>query len=222
MKSWDWNKIFGFITVEWKTKLIALAGAVFLWYYVNSLSYMEEAVSMAIQYRNLPDQMVILESSDSSATMVIRGEKKVLQGFPIVQVIKPYVNLEHAQPGIKSYKIEVINSDPQPNMTIKLLKSTVSLKIDRLVTKTVPVKPLILGAPPEGYVMEEVAYAQKMVVIKGPSEIMGRITQMETLPVMVANLTNDVITPVYYNIPPFVSVEGDNVLNLEIRIHPKP
>lgn len=221
MKFLDWGKIVSFITYEWGKKLIALGIALFLWYYVNTLSYIEQTFTLPIQFTNLPEDLVMVESSDSTATFTVKGRIEMLKNINPSKMMKPVVNLENALPGVKNYKIEIVINEPQADLIINLLKERVNVKIDKIENKTVLVQPIVTGNPKDGFIVDDVIMDKNIMNIRGPSEIISQQTYLETKPVLISGASNDVEQTVNVSLPKFVSVIGYDKITIKVRIIPK-
>ncbi len=221
MKSGVWNKILNFIIEEWQIKLISLFIAILLWFYVNSLSYIEQSFTIPIQYLNLPADLIMLESSDTAASFIIKGRIEKLKNISISKIIKPVVNLENAIPGTKYYKIEIVINEPQSDLIINLQKERVSVKIDRIVSKIVFIQPIISGNPKEGYKIEDIIMDKNLAYIKGPSEVLTQLNYVETKPLFIAGASNDILLQAALNLPKFVFEVSNETYNVSVKITAK-
>jgi YbbR domain-containing protein len=218
MKSPAWNRIWTLISDEWQKKLIALAFAVFIWYYVNSLSYTEENLALPIQYRNLPSDLMIVESSEPTASFIIKGKVEQIENIKQKRAIKPIVNLEQAATGTHNYKIEISIDEPQSDVIINLLKDRVKLKIDKTIIKIVPIQPIFTGSLKDGYLIDDVIMDHRLITIKGPSELISQLNFLETAPIAITNLTNDFSQSLGINVPKMISIIGEEKVNILVRV----
>jgi YbbR domain-containing protein len=222
MKSLGWNKvrdnIINFFVSEWQKKLVSLIVAALLWFYVVSLSDTEQTLSLPIDYKNLPPAMMILEKSDNFAAFQIKGSRLKIRNLSLSQTLKPVVNLENAQPGIRDYKIEIRIDEPQPNLVINLLNDRVRLKIDRMASRAILIQPAIQGTPMEGYTVDDIFLDTKIITVSGPQETLNSMNFIETKPLDLSAATNDMETNVGLELPKFVSTSEDTKIHIKIRI----
>ena len=67
--------------------------------------------------------------------------------------------------------------------------NTVQVTLDRLGTRTLPVKAVLDGQPAEGYELGEVAVVPESVTVRGPQSVVGKLKAIATLPVLVGGVT---------------------------------
>ena len=222
MKSSAWHKfrqtIIRMITSEWEKKLAAVILAGLLWFYVNSLSYVEKTVSLPIQFRNLPENLMIVETYDSAASLVVKGKTEQVKTVNLAKAIKPVVSLEQAVPGTSSYPIEIILNTPQQDLIINLTKDKARLKIDEIATNHLPIEPQILGVPKSGYILDDIILDRKTVMVRGPLEFLTSSNSIATKPVSISGATNDIRITVGLNPPKNVTVIGADHIYIIARI----
>lgn len=216
-----WSNILSFFTFEWEKKLVALFVSVLLWYYVNSLTYVEQTLNLPVQYKNLPESMVVVENFDPAASFVVKGKVEQVKKINLSKAIRPVVNLEQATLGVNSYPIEISINAPQSDLIINLLKDKVRLKIDKLVTNTVTVEAVMNGIPKPGYKVEQVILSMKSVVVRGPAELLGELKVIQTEPIPVNDATNDISAVVYLSPPKLVTVVGESRVSALAKVSRK-
>lgn len=223
MKSWDWSKFLSFFTFEWRKKLAALLIALLIFYYVNSLSYVEQTMSLLIEYRGLPDRLVIVDRSDTQVTLNVKGRAEKVRELDRKNSVLAVVNLENASPGISNYPIKLEINTPKPDMTLNLSRDAVTLTIDRLAEASVPVKPSYVGTLKPGYFIEDVALDRRQVIISGPSESVLRATNgVETVPIDIDGATNDLDQTIDLRMPPSIELLTRENIHIHIRVVQKP
>ena len=112
-------------------------------------------------------------------------------------------------PGTYDLALEVVDSKNR-NVEIKgTTPETISLRFDRMVTKTLPINLELIGIDiPEGYVMDEESIYPTEVTVTGPSEEMGKV---KTANVAVA-FEKPISKPVNTNIDIKLYDEDENVI----------
>ena len=219
MKSWDWSKIILFFTYEWKKKMIALILSLLLFYYVNSLSYVEQSFTAPIQFRNLPENYIIIDSSDNVVSFNVKGKAEKVKNLEFLKNINPVVNLEKAIIGQSNYQIEILINTPQPDLIINLSKDKVTLKIDQIVEKTMSIKPSIVGTPKEGYMVDDIFMDKKFTLFRGPLETIEKNSNgIETIPIDISDVTNDISQGANFKLPKFVNLVVKENINITIRV----
>jgi YbbR domain-containing protein len=217
----DWNKIIRWFTFEWQKKLIALLLAVIFWFYVNNWFYAEQDISLPIQYRNLPQGLILVDNPDTTAPLIVKGQRGKMDEHNLARMIKLVVNLDQAAVGSAFYKIEIVINDGQSDLIINLQKDKVRLKIDKLVSRIVPVHIMLDGTPPDGFIIEEIKLSQKMINISGPAELIPLISQIDTRPLPVSTITNEINGPVALDLPKYISTPGQDKIDVFIKVAKK-
>jgi len=78
-----------------------------------------------------------------------------------------------------SHDIEMLTIEP----------NTVTLTLDRVLTRTLPVKAVLDGKPAEDFEVSEVTVVPERVRVRGPQSVVAALKAIETLPVQVAGVT---------------------------------
>lgn len=67
--------------------------------------------------------------------------------------------------------------------------NTVTLTLDRVLTRELPVKAVLEGKPAEDYEVSEVTVVPERVRVRGPQSVVGALKAIETLPVLAGGVT---------------------------------
>jgi YbbR domain-containing protein len=218
MKWSEQSKFRSFFVVDWQKKLISLAAAIILWYWVNFPEYEELTFSSPIVYKNLPKDMQIIETYDTIVPVKVRGLKEKIKNLDFNKMVHFTVNLEKAVPGVNSYMIEIELSEPQPDVIFTPLKDRARLKIDRMDSKIVLIQPVTTGSPGDDCFLDDLILDRRTISIKGPQSILSQYNYLETVPISIEGATNDIVETVPINLPKFVTVDGSNSLQVIARI----
>ena len=68
----------------------------------------------------------------------------------------------------------------------------ISLELERLATRRLPVRPVVTGVPAPGFVVGEVRIVPDQMVLRGPGSRLGLLEYLETTPVSVEGATSPV------------------------------
>ncbi len=218
MKWLERSKFASFFIVDWQKKLVSLAAAAILWYWVNFPEYEELTFSSPIVYKNLPRDMQIIETYDTIVPVKVRGLKEKIKNIDFNKMVHFTVNLEKAVPGENSYMIEIELTEPQPDVIFTPLKDRAKVKIDRVESKIVFIQPITTGSPADGYILDDILLDRRMVTIKGPQSILSQYNYLETIPLSIEGATNDITEAVPINLPKLITVDGSNRLQVVARI----
>ena len=166
-------------------KISAVLISVFLWFFVTSRGQSEIALDIPLEFKNIPADIGIVNSSVKTVSVTVRGNERPMKNLKVSDV-RVYVDLSKAKKGtdvfyinkddIKlPYALSVMNIDP----------STVKVKLDETVSRTFPVNPVLTGEPRNGYFVSSIKIEPKSVVIKGLKSDVLRLKILKTEPIYI-------------------------------------
>ncbi|OHD53545.1 MAG: hypothetical protein A2Y33_04010 [Spirochaetes bacterium GWF1_51_8] len=215
------TKLKNFITHNWLQKSISVVVAVGIWYYVNSLEITEQTLNLPIAFINVPQDYMIVSSSESITELSLNARKNILKNNSILVEIKPFVDLTDARIGEYEYKISLNITNPDLKNQVNLTKQYVTIKIDRIENKTLPIKPKIIGQVSEGYVMESIVLNTNNAALTGAAESLKDIVYIETGPIDITGVTNDIESVVKLSTPQNIASILPSEVLVQIQIQEK-
>jgi YbbR domain-containing protein len=221
MRSLNRNNLLKLFTSEWLKKLLAVVFAAVLWWFVNYWSYTEQSFSLPIQFKNLPADLVVLETSDTAASFVAKGKAESVKNISQNKSIKPIVYLDDAKTGTNLYKIELVLNEPQSDLIINLMKDKVRLRIDRIATRVLPVQPTVIGSPADGFIVENVTLDRNMITVKGPSEVLASMEYVETKAIQISGASNDITLTVVPELQKMITALSPEKFQVTVNIAKK-
>lgn len=216
MKSSETNSFKNFFVYNWKRKLISLIIATGVWFWVNSLDYTEQTASLPISFQNIPEDMMILETSDEIVTFTIRIHNNKVSDMEISHLVSPYVDLSNAVTGYEYYPIQMEITDSAPEMNINMMKEEVKVHLDNIATQEVQIKPRIIGTPVSGFMVDSIQYEPEYITIKGPEDDIGDIEYLETETIDIGDTSESLHETVFLVIPENFEVIGDSTVTVSI------
>lgn len=135
-------------------KLVSLFFAIFLWYFVVGEDKIDTTVYVPLEITNLPQDLIISNQFRKQIEVTVNGPRGLVRSVSSQHITRP-VDLTNATPGS-----HVIKNTPE---TIKLPKgiqvqnvrpANITLTIDRLIKKELPIKPVLTGNVASGYEVE--------------------------------------------------------------------
>ncbi len=196
-----------FLSTDIAARIIALVISVFVWIYVVVL--LDPLIDIRISdipviYTNTVnltnDGYVLMNEKPSAISIRIRGSRTMLAKFD-KQDITAYIDLNgYNQAGTFSLPVSV--RLPYEELSVVEKKPySLSVKIDRIITRTLPVSVRTTGTPKEDYAMHESVLSLNTVELKGAEEIISSIDRAEVT-VDISGMSSDVIASVpvtFYN-----------------------
>jgi YbbR domain-containing protein len=207
---------------NWVLKLIAFFFALFLWYFVAGEDKVDMNVSVPIEIVNLPRDLVVSNQFKKQIEVTVSGQRSLIRGLSS-QNISRTVDLSSARPG----KFDIENTPdsipfPWGVSVLRLQPTTVSLRIDKLVSKELKVIPITTGLPPQGFDMVSVVLEPPSINITGPQSILDEEKTVDTVVIDVSNLKASSQKQVNLNLSPtIIDLIGESVVTANIIIAEK-
>ena len=169
---------FKFDSLSWQRYpliIISIFIAVILWAYVNNLQnpLQEQEFRVSLRAAGLPDGMITDELPDRVSVLVKPGLKV---GGLKAEDFKAVVDLSHVDIGENVLAVNV--SGPSGVQISQINPKTVTVNVDKLVQKQVPVRAFLKGTPGAGYSAGEPLLVPTAVLASGPSRLLDSIEQV--------------------------------------------
>ena len=167
-------------------KLIALAGALLLWFLVKGVQPADRLVSARIEFRDLPRDLALVSRSDGAVLLRLEGPKRLLGTVELdeVAVSLKTRDLREGNNAILLAPGDILGA-PRGVRVVEVSPRSLRLQVEAIVQREVRVEPRIEGEPRPGFVVRRVHFEPRAVRIAGPrSEVRG-IVQAYTLPVSI-------------------------------------
>src|SRR5262249_49748534 len=171
---WGRKKLKTLIFRNGMLKVFSLTFACGLWLLVNAGERdTEKTLEVPIELGNLPPQHVIMGNQVDAVDLRVRGPRTLLGRFHPKKIT---LNLGGVRPGPASFRVSAdLLKLPRGVKIERLSPSQINLEIAAIIQRTVPVRPTIVGAPPHGYMLKEVAIVPNTVQVMGPAPQVEKI-----------------------------------------------
>jgi len=201
-------------------KFLSVGVALGLWFTVAGERTVERMLVAPLELLNSPQHLVMVESPPASVEVRVRGASgRVGQLSPgaVVAMIDlslakegpVYAHLRPAQ--VRTVVgVEVLAVNP----------SSLKLRFEKSVSRSVPVVPPIEGVPAPGFVAGDTMIEPATVDVSGPESAMKRLKEVTTEPVSVSGQRGDVRQQVAIGLPEStlrVSAHGSVTVTVPIR-----
>ncbi|MDR2550312.1 MAG: hypothetical protein LBD10_08965 [Desulfobulbus sp.] len=171
---------FSFITKHWLLKLLSLLISASLWYFVVAEDRLDLAVTIPLELRNLPSNLVVGNQYKKDIEVVVSGPRRLIQEMRQQNISRP-VDLSKAEPGPLVVKNDE-DSIPLPNgiAVQRVQPANITLLIDRLVRKDFPLIPVTKGKPAAGFVLESLTLKPPQITVSGPQAVLEKESMLKT------------------------------------------
>jgi YbbR domain-containing protein len=173
---------------NWVLKLLSLFFALFLWYFVVGEDKVEMNVTLPVEIVNLPRDLVISNQFKRQIEVTISGQRSLIRGMA-EQHISRSVDLSKAAPGTV-----VIQNDPDSIKLprglsiLRLQPPTLTLLLDRLIEKELPIKPELIGKVHKDFKLDSATVEPVTLKISGPQSILDQEKNLYTDPIDINGL----------------------------------
>ena len=169
-------------------KLAALLAAVLLWWFLAGESQVAMSVPASVQFRNLPPELELSTEAIDRLFLKVRGPATRVTSLALAQTAL-VLDLDGAQsPGERTFNITSANLTlPAGVSLIHVVPSQVKVRLERRVTRDIPVEVRFAGPPPRGYRVSSHDVVPRTLRISGPESRLESINAVHTDPVDLAS-----------------------------------
>jgi YbbR domain-containing protein len=181
---------------NWVLKLVSLFFALFLWYFVVGEDKVDMNVTLPVEIVNLPRDLIISNQFKKQIEVTISGQRSLIRGMA-EQHISRSIDLSKATPGTI-----VIQNDPDSISLprglsiLRVQPPTLTLLLDRLIQKELPIKPILVGKVHKDFRLDSVTIDPLTLKISGPQTILDQEKDLRTLPVNINGLSESAVKQV--------------------------
>ena len=173
-------------------RLLALVLAIGLWMFVNAGERGSiELLTVPISYRSLPQGMVIVNRPPAVVKIEVTGPRTLLSLLdPERLTLK--IDLRSVAVGQSEFKIYPAMFNVGRNTAVTSISpDQLTLDVDRVVSREVPVHLAVQGKVEPGYTVTSVDITPPSVTIMGPSRFVTPLTSVTTEPFDLRGLASD-------------------------------
>jgi YbbR domain-containing protein len=191
-------------------KLLSLAIAVSLWIAIAREPELATSVAVPIEFKGMPDDLDIVSNTPERVRLEIRGPSGRLSRDNLAN-LAVVLDLSGARPGERTFNIRpaAVNL-PSDVSFYRALPSQITLRFDKLLTKTVEIVPAPFSkGPPEGYRVRSYTVEPNKTLIRGPEERVKNISRVTLDPVDLSGVVSEAEFQTHINL-------GDSQVRLEV------
>lgn len=203
-------------------KVISLCLGTLLWYLVVGEDQVDMNIQVPMEILNLPENLVISNQFKKELDVTIRGPRSIIQELRNRNISRP-VDLSKAQPGsivIKNMK----DSIPLPRgiTVLQLQPANITLSIDQLIQKTIPIHTVTEGEVTPGYKLRQITLDPDKIVVSGPQTTLNSVLSLKTYVINLDGLNHSITLPVHLNLTPeFINLIGETIVVAKIEVQEK-
>jgi YbbR domain-containing protein len=202
---------------NWGIKLLSLALALSLWFYVTSKGKTEITLTVPLELRNIPQDIAVVGNVVGSLDVRLQGQERVLRDITIGKKVFGVLDLSLTKVGDNVVPLSPDDIRRPSGVTVMhISQSEVKVKLEPLVRKNFQLKPILHGLPAAGYRVRKIAITPPHITAEGPESVIRTLESLQTMPIDVqgakAGLT----------IEPKIDYQGKSIkiidTNISVRI----
>ncbi len=188
-KVWDPHRWWRALTHNLLLKLLSLAIAFGLWSFVNfGERDTVESVKVALELRNLPPQLMITSPRPDFVEVQLIGPRTLLGRIDRNRLAFP-IDLNGVRPGPAVFRLSAESLVlPRGVRVQRIAPAQVTLELERVAHKIVPVRLKLQGRLRAEFQMAETKIAPEMVEVFGPASTIEDVRVAYTQPIDVSNI----------------------------------
>jgi YbbR domain-containing protein len=204
---------------NWVLKLLSLLFALFLWYFVVGEDKVDMNVTIPVEIVNLPRNLVISNQFKKQLEVTVSGPRSLIRGMT-EQHISRSIDLSKAAPGTVLIQNQPDSiSTPRGLSILRVQPPTITLLLDRLVQKELPIKPVLVGEVPNDFMLESVTTDPPTLEISGPQSILSQEEFLTTSPIDINGITRSTVKQVPLALRQEISdLIGEPVVSVRLNI----
>jgi|WetSurMetagenome_2_1015567.scaffolds.fasta_scaffold00195_3 YbbR domain-containing protein len=173
-------------------KLIALIGAIALWFFVSYRGQAETTMEANIDFKNVPVGLEILKHNIKRVNVGVRGHEMILAGLKTSDVWVA-IDLANGKKGESIYNFNISDVKSRYNITINRIEPTsIKVYLDESVSRSFRITPRLIGEPAKGYEVKKVSTEPAVVTVEGAKTEMARMSTLITEPVDISGLDSTI------------------------------
>ncbi len=206
---------------DWFIKLISLLFAVFLWYFVSSEDRVDMNIQIPVEIVNLPRDLIIANQYKTVLDVMVTGPRGLIRR--VSSGITRSIDLSKATAGTTVLANDLDSISVPAGVTVLRISPThINLRLDRLITKELPIKAITGGRLPPEYELASITMQPEQLEIAGPQDIVEPETILETIPIDLSDVTSSTSKQVDLDLKPALAdLIGDPVVSAKIEIRDK-
>jgi YbbR domain-containing protein len=200
-------------------KLLSLAISILLWIAVAREPELATDISVPIEFKNIPEDVDISSGAPDRVHVEIRGPSgrltpDYLSGLAVV------LDLSDVRPGERTLTIRGQNLNlPAGVEFYRAVPTQITLRLDRLQTRSVKVLPRYSKSPPDGYRIESYQVEPAKVGIRGPQDHVSQIDHVMTDPIDLSSVVSRTEIRVHVNVgDPQVRLESPAQVTVRVQL----
>jgi hypothetical protein len=146
------------------------------------------SLTAPVYYRGIPADLQLKKASAEEVEVQVSG-RRGLVGSLDPQQVRASLNLGRIRAGTHELFLEAENIVLPPGLEVeRVTPSSITVQVERILERMVPVKADLIGPPPKGFEVDSVRVKPESVRVRGPATVLGNLASLETGPITLRNV----------------------------------
>jgi len=168
---------------NWQYRLLSLFLAFFCWYLVSGSEKVDTWLDIPLEFVDLPDNLVIRTGMRNRIQIRVRGASGIIRGLD-AQRLAYKADLSSLRVGLNTVLLKQQNIPLNTSLEVmEISPPRLELDVDKIVSKTVPVRVDWKGEVPADFELKEVVVRPQEITLKGASSVLDAMKEVSTKPV---------------------------------------
>jgi len=164
---------------------------VILWYFVISQKRSENALTIPLDFRNIPSSLIIIKNPVESVNIRISGPVTLLRRLS-PRDVKAIIDLSDAKAGVSTFEIQPEHITLPRGLRVSMRSpSSIMLRFEKLIRKHLLIEAILVGKPSEGFKITGVWVDPPAVEIVGAQNELKRLKKIFTEEIDISGLKKD-------------------------------
>ncbi|CAK8715923.1 YbbR-like domain-containing protein [Candidatus Electrothrix laxa] len=183
-------------------RLISLALGILVWFLAVGTDQIDVSMNIPIEVLNLPKNLVIYNQYQKEISVTLRGPRGIIQEL---RNRPPSLSLDLSKATSDTI---VLNTEtlsfPLPSgiSILRMQPASITLSIDKLLERQIPVTAVTEGDVAEGYILKEVSLNPDKILVSGPASLVNQEQTLETYVINLSGLNRSTTLPVHLDLSP--------------------
>ncbi len=174
-------------------KTAAVLLSVVLWLFVTSRGQSEISIDAPVEFKNIPTGLEVVNHGVKVISLNIKGQERLIKNVKPSD-IRVYIDLSKSKKGESIYYLTRDDIKlPHAITVMNISPSSIKVITKETITKTVKVRPVIIGDPEKGYYVKSIEAVPQTVVIEGIRSEVGKVNNIRTEPLDITGV-NETLT----------------------------
>ena len=189
-------------------KLLALAIAISLWWMLGRDPTVESIITAPIEFRHAPANLLMTSSSPFEVEVMLAGPERMVRDMKPSD-ISAVLDLNGVKPGEHTFDLGAKQVQVPRGVTVtRVVPSQIHIDFNPSATRTVEVRPRVIGSFVSGYGITEVSADPATITIEGPENHVKAIDTAITDPVDISGVMGKATFTTHVYVPdPLVRVQ---------------